>query len=332
MKEFKTIANNDLKEKTAKKIVLGRGLGALLPGIDTKKEETYKIFDIEIEKIKTGAYQPRIYFDEEKLNELKNSIKEHGIIQPLIVAKSAEIKPQDKNVQISGQQTPEGTYFQAEASLMYDLIAGERRYRAAKELNLKVVPVIVKDFSGGKALEIALIENIQRQDLNAIEEAICYKKLIDEYHLTHEALSKRIGKDRATITNLIRLLSLSDEVKKELISGSISPSHARSMVGLSGDETNMLLGKITSEKLTVRDTESAVQGLKKTKKHHSNQVNNKEFPEYSQIKKYENELFEKFQTKLTINYKNVNNKLAGKIEFSFFSSEELERIVNLLNS
>ncbi len=297
------------KEKHVKKNVLGRGLGALLtdvfnqnegqPGLDNK----FSVFEIDIDKINTGIYQPRQYFDEDKLVELKNSIKENGIIQPLIVAKS-------KN---------EGEY---------DLIAGERRYRAARELNFRKVPAIIKDIAGVLALEIALIENIQRQDLNVIEEANCYLRLIDEYKLTHEELSVKVGKDRATITNMIRLLSLSDEIKKELIYGKITPSHARNLIGLSDDEADMLLNTISGEKLNVRETERKAREFKLKKK---KQKPKKDLSVSSQIKSYEDELLEKFQTRVRINYKSKGTELKGKIEIEFYSGEELERIIEFIN-
>ena len=297
------------KEKHVKKNVLGRGLGALLtdvfnqnegqPGLDNK----FSVFEIDVDKINTGIYQPRQYFDEDKLAELKNSIKENGIIQPLIVAKS-------KN---------EGEY---------DLIAGERRYRAARELNFRKVPAIIKDIAGVLALEIALIENIQRQDLNVIEEANCYMRLIDEYKLTHEELSVKVGKDRATITNMIRLLSLSDEIKKELIYGKITPSHARNLIGLSDDEADMLLNTISGEKLNVRETERKAREFKLKKK---KQKPKKDLSISSQIKSYEDELLEKFQTRVRINYKSKGTELKGKIEIEFYSGEELERIIEFIN-
>ncbi|MHB8292965.1 MAG: ParB/RepB/Spo0J family partition protein, partial [bacterium] len=233
-----------------KKNVLGRGLGALLSNnYDDNEISNYKIFEIDLNKIQTGTYQPRIYFDKEKLEELKNSIKENGIIQPLIISKSLEKSDTDESENI------------------YDLIAGERRYRAAKELNFKTVPAIIKDFTGSKAIEIALIENIQRQDLNVIEEAGCYKRLIEEYSLTHEELSKKIGKDRATITNILRLLSLNDNIKEKIINGNILPSHARNLIGLSDSEINLLADKIEKEKLTVREVEDYAQKIKNKKKY-----------------------------------------------------------------
>ena len=296
------------KAKHIKKNVLGRGLGALLtdfnikenmPGIDDK----FSVFEIEIDKINTGVYQPRQYFDKDKLVELKNSIKENGIVQPLIVAKSKK----------------EGGY---------DLIAGERRYRAAVELAFKKVPAIIKDISGAAALEIALIENIQRQDLNVIEEANCYMRLIEEYKLTHEELAAKVGKDRATITNMLRLLSLPDEVKKELIYGKITPSHARNLVGLSDDEAGMLLNTISGEKLNVRETERKVRELKSKNKE---KKPTKDISVSYQIKGYEEELLEKLQTKVKINYKSKGSELKGRIEIEFYSGEELERIIEFIN-
>ncbi|MCL4533428.1 MAG: ParB/RepB/Spo0J family partition protein [Deltaproteobacteria bacterium] len=296
------------KAKHIKKNVLGRGLGALLtdfnlkenmPGIDDK----FSVFEIEIDKVNTGVYQPRQYFDKDKLVELKNSIKENGIIQPLIVAKSKK----------------EGEY---------DLIAGERRYRAAVELKFQKVPAIIKDISGAAALEIALIENIQRQDLNVIEEANCYMRLIEEYKLTHEELAVKVGKDRATITNMLRLLSLPDEVKKELIYGKITPSHARNLVGLSDDEAGMLLNTISGEKLNVRETERKVRELKTKNKENKPK---KDISVSYQIKSYEEELLEKLQTKVKINYKSKGSELKGRIEIEFYSGEELERIIEFIN-
>ena len=296
------------KAKHIKKNVLGRGLGALLtdfnikenmPGIDDK----FSVFEIEIDKINTGVYQPRQYFDKDKLVELKNSIKENGIIQPLIVAKSKK----------------EGGY---------DLIAGERRYRAAVELAFKKVPAIIKDISGAAALEIALIENIQRQDLNVIEEANCYMRLIEEYKLTHEELAAKVGKDRATITNMLRLLSLPDEVKKELIYGKITPSHARNLIGLSDDEAGMLLNTISGEKLNVRETERKVRELKSKIKEKKPK---KDLSVSYQIKGYEEELLEKLQTEVKINYKTKGSELKGRIEIEFYSGEELERIIEFIN-
>ncbi len=297
------------KEKRIKKNVLGRGLGALLTDVLNQNndrpplEKEFSVFEIDINKINTGIYQPRQYFDEDKLAELKSSIKENGIIQPLIVAKSKK----------DGE---------------YDLIAGERRYRAAKELKFQKVPAIIKDVAGVIALEIALIENIQRQDLNVIEEANCYLRLIEEFKLTHEELSVKVGKDRATISNMIRLLALPDEIKKELVCGKISPSHARNLVGLSDDEASMLLSAISGKKLNVRETERIAKEyrLKKNK-----QKPEKDLSIFSQIKSYENELLEALQTKVAIDYKSKGPEIKGKIWIEFYSSEELERIIETIN-
>jgi ParB family chromosome partitioning protein len=310
-----------------KRNVLGRGLGALLSdNVESVETSDYKIFEIDINKIKTGIYQPRIYFDDKKLEELKNSIKENGIIQPLLITKSAA----NTEGGIGGE--------------IYDLIAGERRYRAAKQLNFQTVPAIIKDFTGSKAIEIALIENIQRQDLNVIEEAQCYKRLIDEFNLTHEELSAKIGKDRATITNMLRLLSLSPEMKENIINGVISPSHARNLIGLSETEALSLTDKIDKEKLTVREVEEYVKNLKtanapainaknKTKnKNADNSLDRKFSALHAQIKDYENKIFEKLQAQVKINYKinHYKNKVQGNIEIKFNSDSQLEKIIESL--
>lgn len=300
------------KEKSIKKrSVLGRGLGALLTDALNQdadrtagEDNQFSVFEIDVDRINTGVYQPRRYFDKAKLAELKKSIEENGIIQPLIVAKS-------KNGDV------------------FDLIAGERRYRAARELDFKKVPVIIKDISGVLALEIALIENIQRQDLNVIEEAGCYLRLIEEYKITHEELSAKVGKDRATITNMIRLLSLPDGIKTDLIYGKITPSHARNLIGLSDDEASVLLDKISSEKLTVRETERAVKSIK-TKKRGGKRKPEKDLAVSSQIRSYEDKLLEELQTRVTIDYKDKNGELKGKIAIEFYAAEELERIMKLI--
>lgn len=299
------------KEKPARKNVLGRGLGALLTDVVIQgagretEDGNFSVFEIDVDKINTGIYQPRQYFDEDKLLELKNSIKENGIIQPLIVARPGN----------------DGGY---------DLIAGERRYRAAKELGFKNVPAIIKDISGVAALEIALIENIQRQDLNVIEEAGCYQRLIDEYSLTHEELSAKVGKDRATITNLLRLLSLPEEIKKELICGKITPSHARNLVGLSDEEAGMLFGKISTEGLNVRDTERAAREFK-FKKQKQSPKPGKDLSLSSQIKSYEDELLEKFGTRVKIDCRGKGAGIKGRIAIEFYSAGELERIMEAMS-
>lgn len=302
--------------KKSKKMVLGRGLGALLTDAD---RDTGKIFDIGIEMINTGVYQPRQYFDGEKLMELKNSIKENGIIQPLIVVRSTASAEED---------APEAGILGYDER--YDLIAGERRYRAAKELGMKTVPAIIKDLSGGEALEIALIENIQRQDLNVIEEASCYLRLIEEFNLTHDLISKKVGKERSTITNMLRMLQLPDEIKQELIAGRVAPSHARNLIGLSGDEANMLMTKISDEQLTVRETENAAKVIKLKTKKPLRKERKTDFSVVSQVKKIEDILFEELQTRVSINFRQNNKEIKGKIEIDFYSSDDLERLVGII--
>ncbi len=317
-------------KKAQKRVVLGKGLGALLTealpmdaALQSGSADEGRVFEIELTRINTGVYQPRKHFDEDRLKELKDSIREKGIIAPLIVVRTKDTKG-------SGDAFGFSEPF-------FDLIAGERRYRAARELGFKTVPAIIKDLTGSSALEIALVENIQRHDLNALEEAGCYLRLIEEFGLTHDELSKKVGKDRATITNMLRLLALPGEIKKELISGRITPSHARSMIGLSKEEVSRLLSRITSEKLTVRDIENAAKISRlKSRNRSSAQLKSKSLTKKSdvstssQIKCYEEELFEEFQAPVRINYHGRGSEIKGKIEINFYSSRDMERIISRL--
>jgi ParB family chromosome partitioning protein len=212
---------------------LGKGLGALIP--DIEKEDRKNLFSCGIEEITPSRYQPRKGFDEGRLTELANSIKEKGIIEPLIVRK-----------------TDGG----------YELIVGERRWRAAQRAGLKEVPVIVRNVTTAEAMELALIENLQREDLNPLEEAEAYKRLMEEFHYTQEELAKRIGKDRATVANAVRLLKLPQEIAAHLADESISSGHARTLLGLnSPEEQKMACSRIIKRGLSVRETERLVKRL-----------------------------------------------------------------------
>jgi ParB family chromosome partitioning protein len=230
----------------AKHIGLGKGLDALIPGgfqpISTSSNEPGSdlsgFINIPIEKIIPNPRQPRSFFNEEHLAELAASIKEHGIIQPLLVSRN----PNDD---------------------LYTLIAGERRWQACKIANLTVVPAIVRQTTDQQKLELALIENIQRQDLNALEEANAYRHLSEDFNLSHEVIAARVGKSRVTITNTLRLLNLPEAVQNSLLSGDITEGHARALLGLSNPKAieSALLTVIT-KKLTVRQTEELVNLLK----------------------------------------------------------------------
>lgn len=273
---------------------LGKGLEALLGDFDEKSEE---VVMIPIDECRTNPYQPRKTFDADALEELKVSIQEYGIIQPLIVRKS-----------IKG----------------YEIVAGERRFRAAKLAGFDEVPAIVKDYDDAKMMEIALLENLQREDLTVIEEAMAYKSLIEELKLTQEELSQKIGKSRSHISNTIRLLSLPDHVITFVNNGQLSMGHARALLGLKNKEDlNQLVKKIIKEQLNVRQVERLVSELneKKPKKKKKHTVKKDIF-----LLRQEEILREHLGT----NVKIEKNKNKGKIEIEFYTDDELEKIINLL--
>src|SRR5690606_684277 len=252
---------------------------------------------IPIDECRTNPYQPRKTFDADALEELKVSIQEYGIIQPLIVRKS-----------IKG----------------YEIVAGERRFRAAKLAGFDEVPAIVKDYDDAKMMEIALLENLQREDLTVIEEAMAYKSLIEELKLTQEELSQKIGKSRSHISNTIRLLSLPDHVITFVNNGQLSMGHARALLGLKNKEDlNQLVKKIIKEQLNVRQVERLVSELneKKPKKKKKRTVKKDIF-----LLRQEEILREHLGT----NVKIEKNKNKGKIEIEFYTDDELEKIINLL--
>lgn len=223
---------------------LGRGLGSLIPnsqprpaadsnikeGVPAAAYYSDKVFQIPVEKIISNRYQPREHFGHAEIEELAESIKAHGILQPLIVTPEQDNK--------------------------HELIAGERRLRAARILDLKAVPAIVREARDQQRLELALIENIQRQDLNPIEEASAYRRLINEFNLSHDEVGERLGKSRAVISNTLRLLNLPEEIRTAVIESKITAGHARSIAGLPHLQDQLdLFHKIINEKLNVRDTE-----------------------------------------------------------------------------
>jgi len=277
-----------------KRPALGKGLGALLP--DIEKEDRKNFFFCGIEEIVPSRYQPRKGFDEGKLNELAASIKEKGVIEPLIVRKV------DKG---------------------YELIIGERRWRAAQRAAIKEVPVIVRDVSPGEALELALIENLQREDLNPLEEAEAYKRLMEEFHYTQEELAKRIGKDRTTVANAVRLLKLPEEIKASIADESITSGHARALLGLdSPDEQKMACKEIIKREFSVRETERLVKRIALRKSKQSAGV--RPSPEEDLHTRYLEETLRRFLgTQVRIPKKGRK----GKIEIEFYSDEDLERII-----
>ena len=282
-----------------KKFGLGKGLGALIPGDSTEVIETNEgVKKIDIKLIKANGDQPRKFFDDAKIAELSLSIKEHGIIQPLIVKKAAGDK--------------------------YQIIAGERRWRAAKLAKVKEIPVIIKEFAEEVALQVAVIENIQREDLNAIEEALAYRELKEKHDLTQEVLASKLGKSRTSIANVMRLLNLDKRVQDYIIEGVISEGHGKVLLSLEGEEQYKVAQKIIDDDLSVRDVENFIKYLQ-TKSDEGKEKEPKRMnPYYKDIK---DRLQDYFGTKVNIN----SNKNKGKIEIEYYSEEDLQRILDIIN-
>ncbi len=281
---------------------LGKGLDSLIPSFDLEEEKEAgggqgSPLMMDIHKIEPNREQPRKLFDEDSLAELADSIRQYGILQPLLVKKQEDY---------------------------YAIIAGERRWRAARLAGLKEVPVIIKDLDRQESMEIALIENIQRQDLNPVEEARAYQMLIQEFGLKHEDLAERVGKSRTAITNSMRLLKLDEGVLDMLIRGELTQGHARALLALEDKEKQLQAAQtIIDKNLSVRDVEKLVKELlnppvKKEKE---------PLPGQSVYKDIEKKLKDRLGTKVSISRKNENQ---GKIEISYYSVDELERIIEIL--
>lgn len=274
---------------------LGKGLGALLDSENILSEAS-GISEIKINDIEPNQSQPRKSFDQEKLQALADSISQHGVVQPIIV------KKKDKG---------------------YSIVAGERRWRAAKIAGLKTIPAIIKDISTQETMEIALIENIQREDLNPIEEAEAYQKLIEEYGLTQESVSKMVGKSRAAIANSVRLLTLTDKIKEMLINDFLTPGHARTLVTIDNKEKQMELADIIMKKnLNVRETEKLV----------SEENKQREKKEIKKINKDANilDIEEKLKSALGTKVNLQHNKNKGKIIIEYYSNDEFDRIIDII--
>lgn len=282
---------------------LGRGLDALLSIDSIQTEGSSSINEIELSKIAINPNQPRREFDEESLNELATSIAEIGIIQPITLR------------QISDNE--------------YQIIAGERRYRASQKAGLKTVPAYIRTADDENMMEMALIENIQREDLNAVEIALTYQHLIDEYELTQERLSERIGKNRATIANYLRLLKLPAPVQMALKKREIDMGHARALLTLKETKLQVkLLKEILKQGHSVRKVEQIVRDLNNKEKQDENAVpqTKKSKEEFNLLKKH---LSGFFDTKVQVS---CSNKGKGKISISFTNEEELERIMEIFDS
>lgn len=299
---------------------LGKGLDALIPEteksakdsssinkVESAKEVVKEIIKevdtIDINKIEPNTTQPRKFFDEDSLQELAESIKQHGLIEPLIVQKSKED--------------------------FYSIIAGERRWRAARIAGLKNIPVIVKEYNSQQIIEIALIENLQREDLNPIEEAEAFNRLIEEYHLKQDEIAEKVSKSRVTITNSLRLLKLDERVRNMIIEDKIKSGHARALLAIEdADEQYNAAVKIFDEKLSVRETERLVK-LINSKENEPQKEDKSETPQEKLIfKQYEEKLKLVMGTKVNISHKNDGK---GKIEIEYYSPEEFERLIDIMS-
>lgn len=286
---------------------LGKGIDAMISGDNTKtkqvvKEVVKEVDTIDINKIEPNNNQPRKNFNEDKIHELAESIKQHGLIEPLIVQKGKKG--------------------------FYTIIAGERRWRAAREAGVKEIPVILKDYSDQQVMEIALIENIQREDLNAIEEAEAYDRLIRDFNLKQDEVAERVSKSRVAITNSLRLLKLDERVREMIIEDKVKSGHARALLGVSnGDEQYKLAVMIFDNSMSVRETEKMVKKYLADKKKPVKEVREKDTQTELIYKDYEEKLKSVIGTKVNINNK---GKGKGKIEIEYFSADEFDRIMTMM--
>lgn len=288
---------------------LGKGIDAMISGDDTKakkvvKEVIKEVDTIDINKIEPNSNQPRKNFNEDKIHELAESIKQHGLIEPLIVQKGKKG--------------------------FYTIIAGERRWRAAREAGVKKIPVVVKEYSDQQVMEIALIENIQREDLNAIEEAEAYERLIKDFNLKQDEVAERVSKSRVAITNSLRLLKLDPRVREMIIEDKIKSGHARALLSVTDPEEQYRLAvMIFDNSMSVRETEKMVKKYLADKDKPTKEVKKKDTQTELIYKDYEEKLKTVIGTKVNINNK---GKGKGKIEIEYFSPDEFDRIIGMMMS
>ena len=303
----------------AKRTGLGKGLGALIgdakpekeapverskpAAAEKQKEEPVKEIFLKISSIEPNQTQPRKNFDEDQLRELADSIKQYGVLQPLLVQKNGNF---------------------------YEIIAGERRWRAAKMAGLKEVPVVIREYDRQQKMEIALIENIQREDLNPIEEAMAYQRLMEEFHLKQEEIAARVAKSRVAITNTMRLLKLDEQIQNMLIQGVITSGHARAFLSLEDKGLQLKAAKeVLDKKLSVRETEKLV---KRMQREAAGEKKEEKKPDEALTLIYQNledRMKSVMGTKVSIHNKDKNK---GRIEIEYYSEAELERIVEMIES
>lgn len=275
-----------------------KGLGKGLDALFAEEEKDKSVLEVKITEVMPNKNQPRKNFDEDKLEALAESVKEHGIIQPIIVKKSGEF---------------------------YTIIAGERRWRAAKIAGLKKIPVLVRDYEEVEVREIALIENLQREDLNPIEEAMGYRSLMDEYNFTQEQISERLGKSRSAIANSVRLLTLDDYTTQKLVSGEISEGHARCALSVpAGVVREFLVNRIIEEGLNVRQAEKFAKDLTKTPEKKPEKQKNS--PYKIELERISQSLEQFLGTKVKLS----GNSKKGKIEIEYYGNDDLERLLDII--
>ncbi len=283
-----------------RKQVLGRGLDVLIPGVDSSQFGVADFFYCDIDTIRANPYQPRRTFTKQELKTLSDSIKTNGVIQPLVV-----------------RSVPGG----------YELIVGERRWRSCRMAGLKRVPVVVRDVSASAMLEMALIENIHRQDLNPLEKAEAYFRLMDEFGLTQEKVAKRVGQNRSTVANFLRLRSLPGEIRDDIINNTLSMGHARALLGAETTaQQKTAWRRIVAKNLSVRATETFIKKLKtgESKKSESGVSSSEDI----YLQSVADDLTQLFATKVRI----VRRGKKGRLEIEFYGNEDLDRLVSLLKN
>ena len=297
MKNVKKKEEAGAKLKKTKKIALGRGLDSLLPDIEPVEQVSKEYFQCDIELIRPNRYQPRMQFSEDELEGMARSIIEQGIIQPLLVRK-------DDNG--------------------YELVTGERRLRAAKKAGLDQVPVIVKTITDTDLLEMSIVENVQREDLNPMEEAEAYYQLIVKFDLTQDQVATRVGKSRSAVANFLRLRQLSEQIKADIINGTLSMGHARALLGASNSaQQHAAWRDVVSKGLSVRETERLINRLKTEKKKTKKSSTGSE---QRHLLSLAEDLSRRFGTKVHI--KRHGKK--GRVEITFYNNDDLDRVLTLL--
>jgi ParB family chromosome partitioning protein len=280
-----------------KKVALGRGLGALIPEIEEADERPRDFFYCDITLIRPNRFQPRLQYPEDELNELSQSIKEQGILQPLLI-----------------REDDDG----------YELIAGERRLRAAKKAGLAQVPVVIKRIGDSKLLELSIVENIQRANFNPIEESEAYHRLITEFNLTQDQAATRVGKSRSAIANFLRLRQLPEQIKASIMDASLTMGHARALLGIENSAQQLATWRTVVKKgLSVRETENLIRSLKDEKKKPKAARKSSEDLYLTGLAE---DLSRHFGTKIMIKKRGQR----GKVEIEFYSNDDLDRLINRL--